>query len=98
MVRIKSCVLFLFLVEVGDLLTDLFGDLSDPVAGQINNQKILEAGDEMRDLLQSGPVNLPLLNLTELDQTAWQRLEEGRGQKNTNMTFRKSHDSRYQQS
>ena len=33
----------------------------------------------MRDLLQSGPVDLPLLDLTELDQTAREALE-GRGQ------------------
>lgn len=54
-----------------DTLTDLFGDLTDPVAGQIKNQKVLEAGDEMRDLLQSCPMDLPFLDLTQLDQTTW---------------------------
>ena len=52
------------------LLTDLFGDFRDAVAGQIEHQEVLEAGDEVRDLLQSGPVELPLLDLVELDQTA----------------------------
>lgn len=56
-------------------LTDLFGDLSDSIPGQIKDQKVLEAGDKMRNLQESGPVNLPLLDLTELDQTARQRLE-----------------------
>lgn len=58
-------------------LTDLLGDLCDTISGQIQYQKVLEARDEIRDLMQSGPVNLPLLDLTELDQTAWQWLKEG---------------------
>ena len=62
--------------EGGVRLTDLFGDLCDPVTGQIKNQKVLETRYEVRDLLQSSPVDLPLLDLTELDQTVWQRLEE----------------------
>lgn len=31
----------------GAVLTDLFGDLRDCVAGQIKDQKILKAGDEV---------------------------------------------------
>ena len=59
----------------GRLLTNLFGDFRDAVAGQIEHQEVLEAGDEVRDLLQSGPVELPLLDLVELDQTARQDLQ-----------------------
>lgn len=62
------------------VLTDLFGDLSDSIAGQIENQEVLKAGDEVWDLLQSSSVDLPLLDLTELDQTAWQHLK-GTGEK-----------------
>lgn len=57
------------------VLTDLFGDLSDSITGQIENQEVLKTGDEVWDFLQSSSVDLPLLDLTELDQTAWQHLK-----------------------
>lgn len=34
----------------------------------------------MRDFLQAGPVNLPLVDLTELDQAVRQHLEKEKGE------------------
>lgn len=56
------------------VLTNLFGDVGDGVPGQVQNQETLEDGDELRDLQQPSPVDLPLLDLVQLDQTFWQRL------------------------
>lgn len=55
-------------------LTDLFWDLCNGITGQIEDQEVLEAGNKMRNLLQSSSVDLPLLDLTEVDETPWQRL------------------------
>lgn len=55
-------------------LTDLGGDLCDPVTRKIKNQEALECGDEGGDGLEAGPVDLPLLDLVQLDQTGRQRL------------------------
>lgn len=64
-------------MDLGDIAhTDLCGNLRDRVSGQIEHQNVLEAVNELRDLLQSGPVDLPLLDLTELDQAARQHLKE----------------------
>lgn len=55
-------------------LTNLFGNHRDCVAGQIKDQEVLKAGNKVWHLQQSGPVDVPLLDLIKLDQTVWQNL------------------------
>lgn len=60
-------------------LTNLLGDLLNPIAGKIQNQEVLKRGDESRDPLEASSVNLPLLDMMKLDQTVRQRLLGTRG-------------------
>lgn len=58
-------------------LTNLFGDLRDGIAGQVKDDEVLETGDEAWDVLQAGPMQLPLLDLRELHQHWRQGLPGG---------------------
>lgn len=58
------------------VLTDLLRYLCDGVPGQVQNQEVLEAADEWRNLQQAGSVDLPLLDLDEPDQTCRQVLRQ----------------------
>lgn len=55
-------------------LTDLPGDVGNPIAGKIENQEVLESGDKGGNRLQAGAMDLPLLDMGQLDETVRQRL------------------------